>query len=475
MAIEVVNLVQEKDVTIKQIADVIQHDAALSSKVLKTVNSSFYGQPHAIGTISQALVILGLNSVRALALGFSLVNPLEQSDGFDHLAFWRRSVYGSAAARVLAKHVGLANQEEAFLGGLLQDVGMLAMHHTIGADYGNLVVEAGTEHRKLVALEQAALSTDHASIGAALAEHWKLPPLLVDPIRFHETPNGAPEDTLQLICCVAVGSRVADVFLSSDQTAALEIYHRLVEQRLGVPQQEADELLKAIHADTLELNKLFELPEDDPVNPEEILTRANDAMIQIILEQQQQTSSLEDQKRQLTQQMLTDGLTGVGNRRRFNEFITDMFDTARQTGDPLSLLFLDVDHFKKINDTYGHQTGDRVLVDLAATLQDAIPQEAEVARYGGEEFAVVLPQTDLSNAAHLAESVRLRIGALDIRTDEGQRVAVTVSIGVATCAGGIFASADRLIKAAEQGVYVAKASGRNCTRIFSPTPDKQSA
>jgi len=285
VAIEVVNPVQGKDVTIQQIADVIQHDAALSGKILKTVNSSFYGQPHTVSTISQALVVLGMNSVRALALGFSLVSPLDQSDGFDHLAFWRRSVYGSAAARALARHTGLVQQEEVFLGGLLQDVGVLAMHQTLGASYSSLVEEAGTEHRKLATLEQTSLSTDHASIGAALAEHWKLPPLLVDPIRFHETPNGAPEDTLKLIYCVAVGSRVADVCLSGDQGAALEIYHRLVQQWLGIGQKDADELIKSIHADTLELNTLFELPEGDPVNPDEILARANDAIVQISLEQ----------------------------------------------------------------------------------------------------------------------------------------------------------------------------------------------
>ena len=95
IALEVIDLVQQQDVDIKQIANTIQHDPALSTKILKTVNSSFYGQAHSISTISHALVVLGLNSVKTLALGFTLVNNLadEQTGSFDHLTFWKRSLY----------------------------------------------------------------------------------------------------------------------------------------------------------------------------------------------------------------------------------------------------------------------------------------------------------------------------------------------------------------------------------------------
>ena len=137
IAIEVIDLVQQQDVNIKQIAHTIQHDPALSTKILKTVNSSFYGQSHSISTISHALVILGLNSVKTLALGFSLVANLKDSggEGFDHIQFWKRCLYTAVAARTLAKQFGLVQQEEAFLGGLLQDMGMLALNQTINVEY----------------------------------------------------------------------------------------------------------------------------------------------------------------------------------------------------------------------------------------------------------------------------------------------------------------------------------------------------
>ena len=130
VALEVINLAQQPDVGFKQIAAVIRQDPALSSKILKTVNSSFYGQVREISTISRAIQVLGLNSVKTMALGFSLVGNLKDSRkwGFDHVEYWRRSLYTATAARILSRHAGIVQQEEAFLGGgLLQDVGMVAL------------------------------------------------------------------------------------------------------------------------------------------------------------------------------------------------------------------------------------------------------------------------------------------------------------------------------------------------------------
>src|SRR3954462_9959538 len=104
IALQVLQLAQREDVDISEIARVISKDPALSGKILKTVNSSFYGRAQAVGTISHALVILGLQSVKSLVLGFSLVTNLskEKPKGFDHLAYWRRSIYGATAARAIA-------------------------------------------------------------------------------------------------------------------------------------------------------------------------------------------------------------------------------------------------------------------------------------------------------------------------------------------------------------------------------------
>ena len=186
------------------------------------------------------------------------------------------------------------------------------------------------------------------------------------------------------------------------------------------------------------------------------------------LQQSQQASELAQKNLQLVAKATTDSLTGVANRGHFNEWLKEQFEKTTKTGQPLSLLFLDTDHFKKFNDTYGHQLGDRVLIDKAALLKNAAPKGALVARYGGEEFAIVIPNADRIAAAREAERIRHLIAALPIKTDEGQVLNITASIGVASYDGTHFRCADELLKAADRGVYAAKAAGRNCVRVFAP-------
>ncbi len=475
IALEVIELVQQKDVPIKQIAYTIQHDPALSSKILRTVNSSFYGQAKSVSTISHALVVLGLNSVKTLALGFSLVANLQDSggEGFDHIAFWRRSLYAAAGAKALAKATGNLAQEETFLGGLLQDLGVLAMTQALGDEYTDLLAQAGQDHGKLLELEQQAYECNHAEVGAALAESWKLPPQLIAPIRHHVNPDQTPAPFADLVRCVVIGNSVAELFMSEGACAqALEEYYAAAQTSLGLNRPSAEPLLKEIHKQTSEMSRLFDLPTGELGNPDEILAQANEALTALSL---QQTNQLEQEKQKLLTEANTDPLTGVANRRRFNEYIAEQFDLVAGGAGDLSVLFLDTDHFKNFNDTYGHAVGDRVLVQLGKTLTAAMPDAGLVSRYGGEEFAVVLPATSRRDAARLAEQLRQQIEHSSVMSDDGEALHITASIGVSTFEGVFFDNVEQLVKAADQGVYAAKAAGRNCVRIFTPRPAKPQA
>ena len=171
IAIQVLDLAQRAEVDIAEIARVISKDPALSSKILRTVNSSFYGRSQHVSTISHALVILGLQSVKTLVLGFSLVSNLSKAKakGFKHLAYWRRSIFAATAARTIAAKINLVQQEEAFLVALLMDIGMLVLDQVLGEQYGE-ICDAAPSHEQLSAAEMQALQMDHAEVGASLAE-----------------------------------------------------------------------------------------------------------------------------------------------------------------------------------------------------------------------------------------------------------------------------------------------------------------
>lgn len=155
---------------------------------------------------------------------------------------------------------------------------------------------------------------------------------------------------------------------------------------------------------------------------------------------------------------ILDGLTGVHNKRFFLEFLERELARAERHARPLSLAMLDLDHFKKINDTHGHLVGDTALKRVAHVIQDRVRRDELLARYGGEEFVVVLPETDLRGALAFCEVVRRQVEEHSFTFDE-QEIRVTVSIGIASL--GPEHDADTLIREADAQLYKAKRAGRN--------------
>jgi diguanylate cyclase (GGDEF)-like protein/PAS domain S-box-containing protein len=177
---------------------------------------------------------------------------------------------------------------------------------------------------------------------------------------------------------------------------------------------------------------------------------------------------LEDANRQLQWMANQDGLTSLANRRHFDDTLEAEFRRATRDGSTLSLIMIDVDHFKTFNDRYGHPAGDRCLQEIAAALSDIPHRPGDlVARYGGEEMAIILPNTPLQGALMIAERARCLIGALGIRHDGNVGRIVTISLGVASLTAGItFDGPVRLIEAADRALYAAKKAGRDA--VYPP-------
>ncbi|MCE5180861.1 MAG: GGDEF domain-containing protein [Betaproteobacteria bacterium] len=167
-----------------------------------------------------------------------------------------------------------------------------------------------------------------------------------------------------------------------------------------------------------------------------------------------------------------DGLTGVANRRRYDECVEDEFHRARRSGTPLSLIMIDIDYFKAYNDSYGHQAGDACLVRIAETLNAALHRSGDLlARYGGEEFVVVLPGVDRQGAYLIAENMRGKVAELNVvhqkSPDIGQ---VTISLGVVSLIPSQVDKLDELQLAADKALYQAKRAGRNQVVVYGEQP-----
>ncbi len=175
----------------------------------------------------------------------------------------------------------------------------------------------------------------------------------------------------------------------------------------------------------------------------------------------------EDLVRQLS---LTDPLTGIANRRHILDLLEREVSRTLRHGPPLAVIVLDLDHFKRINDTWGHPAGDRVLQEAAAALSACVRRSDGVGRFGGEEFMLLLPDTPLEGALTMAERCRARLEAMEIRADNGERIPVTGSFGVACNEQALGVDTEALVKAADAALYRAKAAGRNRVEVEPPLP-----
>jgi two-component system cell cycle response regulator len=192
-----------------------------------------------------------------------------------------------------------------------------------------------------------------------------------------------------------------------------------------------------------------------PIDRNELIAR-----VRTQVRRKRYAESLRNNVEQAIEMAVVDALTGLNNRRYFDMNLASLLDQAAQEAKPLSLLVLDIDFFKKVNDTYGHDAGDEILRALAGRIRRAVRSVDLVCRLGGEEFVIVMPETSIDVASRVAERVRRAVEAEPFNVKEGQvAVPVTISIGIAD--RGSDANPDFIYKSADKALYESKASGRN--------------
>ena len=178
------------DVSVPQLAEIVSKDQSLAAKILKLVNSAFYGYKKEITTISRAMVILGFRTVRNAALAISVfdyVSGTTDDNNFPVEDFWKHSLCTASAAKVLGKHVGIKQQEETFVCGLLHDVGKIIMKKYFEEDFSELCNYAVDNNTTFSAAEEALIGVNHCTVAKAVLRSWNFPPNLIEAVQFHHT------------------------------------------------------------------------------------------------------------------------------------------------------------------------------------------------------------------------------------------------------------------------------------------------
>lgn len=181
---------------------------------------------------------------------------------------------------------------------------------------------------------------------------------------------------------------------------------------------------------------------------------------------------LEHTNRKLQQLSISDGLTGLFNHRHIQEVLHEEFERAKRTAEPLAVVMFDLDHFKEINDTHGHQAGDRMLRETAHILRSTAREIDKLARYGGEEFLAVLPGTDTDQGVVFAERVRRRIERHPFELDDAESIRMTISAGLAAYPTPEVQEPPELVQRADEALYAAKTRGRNCVVRFTDVEER---
>ena len=482
VAIEVLELTRDPNVAIKEIAQVVENDQAIASKVLRTINSSYYGLASPCPTIQRAMGYLGLNTVRSLVLGFSLVDSFKDSadaGGFNLQAHWRRAIYGATGARTTANRACCTDPDEAFIASMLQDVGMLAASVALGDEYNAAIAKANDDHFAVEAIEKERFDFTHSEAGALLAEKWRLPDCMIEAVRHHHHPDRAPSAHRDLVQTVALSALAAESLSVESPQALVSQFKKQGREWFNLPLDGAEDLLSSISEGACELSRLFQLDTGKAPDIGAIMADAQEMQIAAQISIERERQNLESTANELEKESLTDGLTGIANRKRFDAELDKAFEKAGADG-MLSVLFMDADKFKSVNDTHGHQAGDAVLVELARRAVEAVGDAGIVCRYGGEEFAVIAPGADRIAGSRIAEVIRKAVEAapFDLRDvpDCPDELPVTISLGVAAIEDSsrdVFTDPAALLKAADTAVYAAKKGGRNCTRVYNAGKAKQ--
>ncbi|MDQ7734124.1 diguanylate cyclase [Halomonas sp. SpR1] len=469
VAINVLKIARTEHPSVNEYANAIERDPALAIRIITLANSAFFSRSHTkVYACQEAAARLGLDTTLAAVMSFSLL----QNRGIDvhYQRVWMRSIIASLAARHLAIYLCPNMAGPVFTAALLQDIGIMALRATYPNESQHLYTKTPLSHRQLSESEQRLFGCDHSQVGAWLAAKWGVPTPLAQRIcdSHDEYDITAPEKL-----CVQLSGPIADAWLSSHPAQSLVAVVREFETYQSAQTISLRHLLENIQEQLPALADMLQMTAPPLQDNESLLAEAQQLLFQQTLQlkarldtHQAELASLRQRQDELEERSRTDMLTGLANRSWLQEQMHKRFVLCQEQSRIMSVVFIDLDHFKKLNDQYGHQMGDNVLQTFGKTLQSLIRDGDLAGRWGGEEFLVVLPDEDAQSAQVFAKRIAQRLEKTPMAHDDQEPIHVSVSIGIACLDDGGFGSADELIDAADKSMYFIKHTGRGGIAIY---------
>jgi two-component system cell cycle response regulator len=505
VAVRIIQLSRNPETTVEALGECLSADPALVQKVLRVVNSPFYGLNARVSTVSRAVAYLGIHALRGLVLGFSLARDTSDlaGEGFSMVTFWRYSLTTAVTAKLLARQVGYRDAEEAFIGGLLADIGILALHRAAPPAYAEVLARRRAVVRSapvrasqeapygvttsdadlLSAIEREVLGTDHARVGGRLCAHWGLPEVLSIPIACHHAPasavpEGAGEDhapVADLARLVHLASFAGQSFNLAGKGASLVVMERLAREYFHLRPAVLEGLLQEVAASVQQTAEVFEVEVGRVPRYDEILQQASEELSVLrasagLAEQERQSAPKPPptQAAEVGESTAPDVATavesedreaadGVLTRAGFERVLAQTFTQGRAAGAPMGLVLVDVRRLKAPAASPENARNDAVLAELARRLRAATRQTDQVARYRGDDFVVVLPEADLAAVQHVAARLRAAVRDHPYAALTGRSLDVAVNLGALAVSdyarardpATLLAAADKLLHASK--------------------------
>ncbi len=470
VAMEIIRLTRDQDSDAGDLAAVLSNDPVLATRILQVANSPAYGLSREVTSIDRAVALLGLKAVKMMALSFSLASELGDNGGsLDMDTYWYHSLLNAVTARRWAEATAHGLAEEAFLTGLLSHLGRLVLSESKPAEYAE-VLKAGGVWPSFEA-ETAVFGFSSADVTMAVLEEWGLPELIVTAAATMYVDAEASEEVNGAEPLAAVLKNVVlteHALGECGDPAAVEALHDALSMA-GLNDIELEEFVHDLEyrvrdmADTLSVD----LPEG--MSHQVMLGEARSRLVEVSLDMahnlqtvEQAAEDLRASNQQLEGMAFEDRLTGVPNRAAFDDHLARCIAGAvRRDAGSVGMILFDIDHFKRFNDTYGHQIGDDVLKAVAHAASRVTRADELFARYGGEEFALVVVDCSMNDLAVTGERIRATVEATEVPSTHGP-LKVTISGGAALLTQVHDRDAgERLIKLADDALYGAKDAGRN--------------